>query len=75
MPQRPHSGVVQPQNSMTEALPTITLLLTIDRTARSCRASNESTWSELFLHLHIIVGAIELRRSNQGPAVARVADS
>ena len=41
VPQRPHSGVVQPQNSMTEALPTINMLLNIDRTARSIHASNE----------------------------------
>ena len=62
MPQRPHSGVVQPQNSMTEALPTNTLLLTIDRTARSSRASNESTSLELLLVMDFIVGVAELRR-------------
>ena len=54
MPQHPYSGVVQPQNSMTEALPTITLRVTIDRTARSCRASNESRSSELLLVLHTL---------------------
>ena len=62
MPRRPHSGVVQPQNSMTEPLPTITMLLTIDRTARSRRASNESTLLELLLVMHFIVGVAELRR-------------
>ena len=62
MPQRPHSGVTQPQNSMTEALPTNTLLLTIDRTARSRRASNKSTSLELLLVMHFIVGVAELRR-------------
>ena len=60
--QCPHSGVVQPQNSMTEALPTITLRLTIDRTARSCRVSNESRSSELLLVLHTLFGAAVLRR-------------
>ena len=63
MPQRPHSGVVQPQNSMTEPLLTITMLLTIDRTARSCRASNESRSSELLLVLHTFFGAAVLRRA------------
>ena len=62
MPQRPHSGVVQPQNSMTEALLTITLLLTIDRMATSSRASNESKSSELLLVLHTLFGAAVLRR-------------
>ena len=62
MPQRPHSSVTQPQNSTTEALPTNTLLLTIDRTARSSRASNESTSLELILVMDFIVGVAELRR-------------
>ena len=62
VPQRACSGVAQPENSMTEALPTNTLLLTIDRTARSRRASNESTLLELLLVMHFIVGVAELRR-------------
>ena len=62
VPQRPHSGVVQPQNSMIEALLTITMLLTIDRTARNCRASNKSRSSELLLVLHTLFGAAVLRR-------------
>ena len=62
VPQRPYSGVVQPQNSMIEALPSITLLLTIDLTARSCRVSNESRSSELLLVLHTLFGAAVLRR-------------
>ena len=41
-PQRLQGGVAQPQNSMKESLTDITLRQTIDRTARSCRASNES---------------------------------
>ena len=47
---------------MTEAPPTITLLLTIDRTTQSSRASNESTLLELLLVMHFIVGVAELRR-------------
>ena len=62
MPQHRHSGVVQPQNSMIEALLTITLLLTIDRTAKSCRASNKSRSSELLLVLRTLFGAAVLRR-------------
>ena len=61
-PQRRHGGVAQPQNSTMESLTDITLLLTIDRTARSCRASNESRSSELLLVLHTLFGAAVLRR-------------
>ena len=49
---------------MTEALPTITLLLTIDRTARSCRASNESRSLELLLVKNTIGGVAALQRTN-----------
>ena len=61
-PQRRHGGVAQPQNSMTEALPTNTLLLTIDHTAQCSRASSKSTSLELLLVMHFIVGVAELRR-------------
>ena len=66
MPQRPHSGVVQPQNSMKESLTDITLRQTIDRMARSCRASNESRSSELLLVLRTLFGAAVLRRTTRG---------
>ena len=60
-PQRLHGCVAQPQNSMKESLTDMTLLLTIDCTARSSRASNESTSLELLLVMHFIVGVAELR--------------
>ena len=57
-PQRLHGGVAQPQNSTKESLTDITLLLTIDHTARSSRASSKSMSLELLLHLHSNVGAV-----------------
>ena len=74
MPQRPYSGVVQPQNSMIEALLTITLLLTIDRMARSCRPSSKSRSSELLLVLRKLFGAAVLplkRMSWHDPSTLR----
>ena len=70
-PQRRHGGVAQPQNSMKESLTDITLRQTIDRTARSRRASNESRSSELLLVLRTLFGAIEQRRTNECSSQAR----
>ena len=47
---------------MKEPLPTITLTLTIDRTASSCRVGKKSTSLELLLVLHTTVGVAALRR-------------
>ena len=63
-PQRLHGGVAQPQNSMKESLTDMTLLLTIDHTAQSSRASSKSTSLALLLHLHTNVGAVVVRRTN-----------
>ena len=71
VPQRPCSGVAQPQSCMKESLTDTTLTLTIDRTTRSCRASKKSTLLELLLHLHITVGAIELQRTNECSSTGR----
>ena len=60
--QLPTRTPVQPQCSMKEPLPDMTLTLTIDRMTSSCRASSKSTSLELLLHLHAIVGAAALRR-------------
>ena len=70
-PQRLHGGVAQPQNSMKESLTDMTLLLTIDHTAQSSRASSKSTSLALLLHLHANVGAVELQRTNQGGSPGR----
>ena len=56
-PQRLHGGVAQPQNSMKESLTDMTLLLTIDHTAQSSRASDKSRSSELLLVLDMLAGA------------------
>ena len=71
VPQRPCSGVAQPQSCMKESLTDTTLTLTIDRTTCSCRASEKSTLLELLLHLHITVGAIELQRTNECSSTGR----
>ena len=63
-PQRLHGGVAQPQNSMKESLTDMTLLLTIDHTAQSSRASSKSTSLALLLHLHTNVGAVVVQRTN-----------
>ena len=70
-PQRRHGGVAQPQNSTMESLTDITLLLTIDHTAQYSHASSKSMSLELLLHLHTLVGAVELRRTNQGSSPGR----
>ena len=71
VPQRPCSGVAQPQSCMKESLTDTTLTLTIDRTACSCRASKKSTLLELLLHLHITIGAIELQRTSECSSTGR----
>ena len=65
-PQRLHGGVAQPQNSMKESLTDMTLLLTIDHTAQSSRASSKSTSLALLLHLHTNVGAVVVAPHNSG---------
>ena len=70
-PQRQHGGVAQPQNSMKESLTDMTLLLTIDHTAQCSRASSKSTSLALLLHLHANVGAVELRRTDEGSSPGR----
>ena len=62
-PQRLHGGVAQPQNSTKESLTDMTLLLTIDHTAQSSRASSKSTSLALLLHLHANVGVVVQRRN------------
>ena len=64
-PQRLHGGVAQPQNSTKESLTDMTLLLTIDHTAQSSRASSKSTSLALLLHLHTNVGAVVVRRRDE----------
>ena len=49
----------------------MTLTLTIDRMTSSCRVSSKSTSLELLLHLHTIVGAAALQRTNEGSSTAR----
>ena len=70
-PQRLHGGVAQPQNSMKESLTDMTLLLTIDHTAQSSRASSKSTSLALLLHLHANVGAVVLQRTDGGSSPRR----
>ena len=70
-PQRLHGGVAQPQNSMKESLTDMTLLLTIDHTAQSSRASSKSTSLALLLHLHTNVGAVVVRRRNECSSTRR----
>ena len=65
-PQRLHGGVAQPQNSMKESLTDMTLLLIIDHTAQSSRASSKSTSLALLLHLHANVGAVVVAPHNSG---------
>ena len=62
-PQRRHGGVAQPQNSTKESLTDMTLLLAIDHTAQSSRASSKSTSLALLLHLHTNVGAVVVQRT------------
>ena len=56
---------------MKESLTDITLLLTIDHTAQYSHASSKSMSLELLLHLHTLVGAVELRRTNRGSSPGR----
>ena len=64
-PQRMHGGAAQPQSSMKEPLPSSTTRQVIDRTAQASSASSKSTSLRLLLHLHTLVGAIELRRAHK----------
>ena len=70
-PQRLHGGVAQPQNSMKESLTDMTLLLIIDHTAQSSRASSKSTSLALLLHLHANVGAVVRQRTDGGSSPGR----
>ena len=70
-PQRRHGGVAQPQNSTKESLTDMTLLLTIDHTAQSSRASSKSTSLALLLHLQANVGAVVVRRTNECSSTRR----
>ena len=70
-PQRWHGGVAQLQNSMKESLTDMTLLLTIDHTAQCSRASSKSRSLALHLHLHTNVGAVVVRRTNEGSSAGR----